>query len=110
MSNLTCPCCGGYVNAEEWKEARQWLELMGIEVAVDGTVDTKGAALMLGKAVQTLENLRSLRGGPIYSKDAQGRVRYHLEDITAFREGFVIKGLESKGRRVGIKRIEYDGD
>ena len=87
MSNLTCPCCGAYVSAEDWAEARQWLELMDIDFALDGTTDTKGAARLLGKAVQTMENWRSLGDGPVYSK-VHGRIRYHLADLTGYREGF----------------------
>ena len=86
---MKCPVCDGLVNPEEWEEARLFLGVMGIDVAIDGTVDTKGAALMLGKAVQTLENWRSMGDGPVYSKDAHGRIRYRLDDLRDFREGFV---------------------
>jgi hypothetical protein len=88
MAELHCPCCGGYVTAEDWHELRQWLGLMDVDVDLDGMVDTKGAARLLCKAVQTLENWRSMGGGPVYSKDAHGRIRYHLDDLKAFREGF----------------------
>ena len=88
MDQLRCPCCGGYVNPHEWDEARQWLNLIGIDFDLNGTIDTKGAARLVGKAVQTLENWRSMGEGPKYSKDAHGRIRYHLDDLRAFREGF----------------------
>jgi hypothetical protein len=88
MDQLRCPCCGGGIDAKEWLEVRQWLQLMDINFDLDGTVDTKGAARLLGKAVQTLENWRSIGGGPAYSKDASGRIRYHLDDICGYREGF----------------------
>jgi hypothetical protein len=48
----------------------------------------RGRLAFLAKSVQTLKNLRSIGGGPVYSKDARGRVRYHLDDLTGFREGF----------------------
>ena len=88
MNELRCPCCGGGVDAEDWDEILQWCKIMGIDFDIDGTIDTKGAAVLLGKAVQTLENWRSMGAGPVYSKDARGRIRYHLDDLRAFREGF----------------------
>jgi hypothetical protein len=90
MNELHCPCCGGGIDPEQWREMRQWLKLMDIDFSFDGTVDTKGAARLLGKAIQTLENWRSMGShmGPNYIKDAHGRIRYHIDDITSFREGY----------------------
>jgi hypothetical protein len=87
MDQLRCPCCGGGVPAEEWHEVRQWMKVMDIDFDLDGKIDTHGAARLLCKAVQTLENWRSMGEGPVYSKDARGRIRYHLDDIRSFREG-----------------------
>jgi hypothetical protein len=89
MAELHCPCCGGWVSPEEWHEVRQWLELAGVEVAIDCTVGTKGAARFLGRKKQTLKNLRANGNGPVFTKDANGRIRYHLDDLKAFRDGYI---------------------
>jgi hypothetical protein len=80
-----CPCCGELLDGENWAEVFQWMNLIGIDVALDGSMKTKAAARYLGRSPQTLKNWRVLREGPTYSKDGKGRVRYQFEDLEAFR-------------------------
>jgi hypothetical protein len=86
MDEPSCPCCGGYMTAEAWNEALGWLRVMGIEVDIDGTLDTISAARFLGKSEQTLRNRRAMGEPPEYTKDASGHVRYRMDELTAFRE------------------------
>jgi hypothetical protein len=74
------------MTAEAWNEALGWLRVMGIEVDIDGTLDTISAARFLGKSEQTLRNRRAMGEPPEYTKDASGHVRYRMDELTAFRE------------------------
>lgn len=88
MRERRCPCCDSYLSAEEWGQALLWLELaLGVKVSPDGYTDTKGAARYLSRRPQTLKNWRVNGGGPIYTKDGKGRIRYSLDDLRAFNEG-----------------------
>ena len=83
QDEIPCPfCSGGHID----DEGLQWLELMDIHVGLDSAVDTKSAARLLGRSVQTLMNWRALGSGPNFTKIG-GRIRYHLDDIKSFREG-----------------------
>ena len=63
------------------------MALAGIEVALDGSMNTKAAARYLGRSKQTLKNWRVTGDGPVFTKDGQGRVRYAFDDLEAFRRG-----------------------
>jgi hypothetical protein len=110
-NDLRCPCCRGYMTAEDWNEALGWLRVMGIEVDIDGTLDTISAARFLGKSEQTLRNRRAMGEPPEYTKDASGHVRYHMDELSAWRERNEASlhelGVDT-GRRVRTKK--YDDD
>jgi hypothetical protein len=86
MDEMPCPLCGGF---SFYDLVQHRLRKMGIELLTDLTMDTKSAATYLNRSPQTLENLRHLKQGPVYSKDATGRVRYHIDDLRGWSEGFV---------------------
>jgi hypothetical protein len=81
-----CPCCQHPLDGEDWAEVVQWMNLAGIDVALDGSMNTKAAARYLGRGKQTLKNWRVLGDGPVFTKDGQGRVRYAFEDLEAFKQ------------------------
>jgi hypothetical protein len=72
---------GDRVNAEL---ERLEIACSELRIAVDarGTVDTQGAAALLGRSVRTLEAWRSQGTGPTYLRG--GTVRYSLEDLAEF--------------------------
>lgn len=87
MRERQCPCCESYLDADDWGWALQKLErATGVKVSPDGYTDTKGAARYFSRQPQTLKNWRVNGGGPVYSKDGKGRIRYSLDDLRAFNE------------------------
>lgn len=85
----TCALCGTElpgtppVDADAiLDELRDSCGRMGMTVWHDGTVDTETAALLLGRAVRTLENWRSAGTGPEYV--AGKRIRYRLTALAAW--------------------------
>lgn len=85
---IACPTCGrGLVPDADDADAilgelRASCGRMGLTIRYDDSVDTEAAALLLGRAVRTLENWRSARTGPAWVHGK--RIRYRLPGLAAW--------------------------